>query len=191
MPPARDARRSPTLMGGILGNCTRCGCSLGRHCGAGTERARCMRVQGCVLHSLACPACALCWQGCALPSSCHPTWPPAAGRFNSRAHEPQPGAHDQQRRHGARPRARIRTSDVHEPRVAARHQGACRAAQPCCKPPYTPHSSGKQSRLSNVSLRSCAPVQTTDWFTSIQRCFQWSERIEQLPMDQVGAGCLA
>ncbi|KAI7846203.1 hypothetical protein COHA_000273 [Chlorella ohadii] len=25
---------------------------------------------------------------------------------------------------------------------------------------------------------------TTDWFTSIQRCFQWSERIEQLPMDE-------
>lgn len=30
------------------------------------------------------------------------------------------------------------------------------------------------------------PRQTTDWFTSIQRCFQWSERVEQLPMDQVG-----
>ncbi|PRW57924.1 ATP-NAD kinase isoform B [Chlorella sorokiniana] len=27
---------------------------------------------------------------------------------------------------------------------------------------------------------------TTDWFTSIQRCFQWSERIEQLPMEPAG-----
>ena len=34
---------------------------------------------------------------------------------------------------------------------------------------------------------------TTDWFTSIQRCFQWSERAEQRPleaglMSQVGRG---
>ncbi|KAL4425441.1 hypothetical protein ABPG75_009457 [Micractinium tetrahymenae] len=27
--------------------------------------------------------------------------------------------------------------------------------------------------------------QTTDWFASIQRCFQWSERIEQLPMNSM------
>ncbi|KAL4446755.1 hypothetical protein ABPG77_007999 [Micractinium sp. CCAP 211/92] len=27
--------------------------------------------------------------------------------------------------------------------------------------------------------------QTTDWFASIQRCFQWSERVEQLPMNSM------
>lgn len=27
------------------------------------------------------------------------------------------------------------------------------------------------------------PPQTTDWFASIQRCFHWSERIEQLPIN--------
>lgn len=88
------------------------------------------------------------------------------------------------------PCARLCTSNVHVQSVAAQHQRACCAAQPCGKPPHTPHSSGKHSRLSNVSC-SCSPVQTTDWFTSIQRCFQWSERIEQLPMDQVRAGCQA
>jgi len=25
-------------------------------------------------------------------------------------------------------------------------------------------------------------LQTTDWFGAIQRCFQWSERVEQRPM---------
>lgn len=29
------------------------------------------------------------------------------------------------------------------------------------------------------------PLQTTDWFASIQRCFQWSERVEQLPMNSM------
>ena len=33
--------------------------------------------------------------------------------------------------------------------------------------------------------RGVPPLQTTDWFASIQRCFQWSERIEQLPMNSM------
>ena len=43
--------------------------------------------------------------------------------------------------------------------------------------------------LCSCNLRSCAAdlpfpprVQTTDWVGAIQRCFQWSERVEQKAM---------
>jgi NAD+ kinase len=34
-----------------------------------------------------------------------------------------------------------------------------------------------------VSWPGLPCLQTTDWFASIQRCFQWSERVEQQPFN--------